>query len=60
MLLCLQKTASHVLGKDKDSVEVKKLVKRAQAALDTDGDGKIERIENLKAMGELRRRSLLM
>lgn len=59
-LAAMKATAAHVLGKDTDHEDVEKMVARIRDKLDIDRDGKIGRVENMKALGELRRRSLLI
>ena len=57
----MRETAAHVLGRqDPNDPEVVKMVNRIKERLDTDRDGKIRRKEAMKALGELRRRSLLI
>jgi 2',3'-cyclic-nucleotide 2'-phosphodiesterase (5'-nucleotidase family) len=59
-LAAMKATAAHVLGKDTEHEDVKKMVERIRDKLDIDRNGKIRRVENMKALGELRRRSLLI
>jgi hypothetical protein len=55
----LQKVASEVLGKRPSHIEVKNVVQTLKDVLDIDRDGNINREEAMKAIGEVKRRSLL-
>jgi 5'-nucleotidase len=59
-LSAMKATAAHVLGKDTEHEDVKKMVARIREKLDIDRNGKICRVKNMKALGELRRKSLLI
>lgn len=59
-LEALQKVASEVLGKQPTHEQVRKTMKVLKEVLDVDRDGKITREEAMSAIGEVRRRSLLM
>ena len=59
-LAAMQATAAHVLGKDTDHEVVKKMVARIRDKLDINRHGKIRRVEHMKALGKLRRKSLLI
>jgi 2',3'-cyclic-nucleotide 2'-phosphodiesterase (5'-nucleotidase family) len=56
----MQRVASEVLGKRPSHIEVKQMVKNLKDVLDIDGSGSIDRTEAIKAIGEVKRRSLLM
>jgi Ca2+-binding EF-hand superfamily protein len=55
----MQKVASEVLGKRPSHIEVKNVVQNLKDVLDIDRDGNIDREEAMKAIGEVRRRSVL-
>jgi 2',3'-cyclic-nucleotide 2'-phosphodiesterase (5'-nucleotidase family) len=59
-LAAMQRVASEVLGKRPSHIEVKQMVKDLKDVIDIDGSGSIDRKEAIKAIGELKRRSLLM
>ena len=58
-LCAMQKVASEVLGKRPSHIEVKKMMKDLKDVLDVDKDGRIDREEAMKVIGEVKRRSLL-
>jgi hypothetical protein len=59
-IAAMQRVASEVLGKRPSHIEVKQMVKDLKDVLDIDGSGSIDRKEAIKAIGEVKRRSLLM
>ena len=56
----MQKVASQVLDKRPSHFDVKKVVGQLYEVLDVDSSGTIDREEAMNAIGEVRRRSLLM
>jgi 2',3'-cyclic-nucleotide 2'-phosphodiesterase (5'-nucleotidase family) len=56
----MQKVAAETLGKHPTDVEVRRTMKLLKLVLDQNYDGKITRLESMAAIGEVRRRSLLM
>ena len=59
-LCAMQKVASEVLGKRPSHIDVRNMVKNLKDVLDIDGSGNIDRQEAIKAIGEVKRRSLLV
>lgn len=59
-LAAMQRVAAEVLDKRPSHIDVKKVVTELQNVLDIDRSGSIDRKEAMKAIGEVRRRSLLM
>jgi Ca2+-binding EF-hand superfamily protein len=59
-LAAMRMVASEVLGKRPSHIDVRKVVGELKNVLDMDKDGKIRREEAMKAIGEVRRRSLLI
>jgi Ca2+-binding EF-hand superfamily protein len=56
----LQKVAADTLAKHPTDQEVRRTMKILKEILDADNNGKITRKEAMRAIGEVRRRSLLM
>jgi hypothetical protein len=56
----MKASAAHVLGKDTEHEDVNNMAARIRDKLDIDRTGKIRRVENMKALGELRSKSLFI
>jgi 2',3'-cyclic-nucleotide 2'-phosphodiesterase (5'-nucleotidase family) len=58
-LVTMKEIAAHVLGQDPSHAQVKDMVIKIRNAMDLQGDGTINRIEAMNALGSLQRSELL-